>query len=376
MHDNTNIDEFIASYRSTERICVFTGAGVSFTQDKRYRAPGWKQLLNEILFELLGTAERQESETIFSELETKHVDLWDLATAVKTYAQSKEAFLQAFRKVVLKENESADSDGRLKTRNIDGATTLNATISFCSRIKEIRIHPCFAVNPKIEAVLTANYDPFLEAGATKKHESSLFKPMSRPSSTFKQGQLPVYHIHGYLPFGKKKKGEDQSSKIIPLPTEPLILDRDSYEQAYQPGSWTLCVLEHFLRKRTTLFIGFSFNDEYFLRELSRLGQEPHAPVHYALLREEDERPSGLLDEIRCANVRPVLYAEHDQIPNLLAHSYQSVLPTTEIRIPKKDGGKKLVNPDNYWKMLWFDKRWKGKSQSLRDKKKKETHIYT
>ena len=35
-------------YRSHAGICLFTGAGVSWTQDEAYRAPGWERLLHEI----------------------------------------------------------------------------------------------------------------------------------------------------------------------------------------------------------------------------------------------------------------------------------------------------------------------------------------
>jgi hypothetical protein len=97
-----------------------------------------------------------------------------------------------------------------------------------------------------------------------------------------------------------------------------------------------------------------------------LSQDPHARVHYALLRQGDERPSGLLDELRNVNVRPVLYDEHDQIPSLLVRTYQSILQRNDIRIPIKDNKKKLVDADQYWDMLWFDKRWKD-LKSLREK---------
>ncbi len=113
--------------------CIFTGAGVSFTQDERYRAPGWKQLLRDILAELLEESTPQEADAIVSNLDSPNRDLWDLTTAVKGCAKTEEDFLQAIRTAVLKENESADSYGRLKIGNLRGAKTLNAIVALCSR---------------------------------------------------------------------------------------------------------------------------------------------------------------------------------------------------------------------------------------------------
>jgi SIR2-like domain len=362
MRGYANVEEFVEAYRAAERICVFTGAGVSYTQDERYRAPGWKQLLRDILIELLGDSRRNEAELVLSGLETSHENLWDLASAVKSCATNDESFLQALRRAVLRENESVDSYGRLKAKNLRGATTLNAVVAFCSRVRELRTHPCFEVDPKIEAVLTANYDWFLEAGATAKHQAYRFKPMTRPSSALRRGSLPVYHIHGYLPYGKPKaRGATPRQKPTSglHPTEPLILDREGYESAYRPGSWTLDILERYVRSHTTVFIGFSFEDRYLRRELLRFSKAPQAPFHFALMRRDDDRPSGLLDELVDARVRPILYEDHCQIPQILAQAYQSALPAEGVLIPRKGLGRERFSPEMVWKMLWEDKRWKN-----------------
>lgn len=371
MSDGAQIDDFIEAYRSEKPICVFTGAGVSFTQDERYRAPGWKQLLREILLKLGDDSRRQEAEATFRALDAKCADLWDLATEVKACAQTDNQFQRALRTVVLKENESVDSDGRLKTRNLRGATTLNAIVAFCSQVREIQQHPCFEANPRIKCVLTANYDWFLEAGATTKHQSYMFKPMTRPGSILGPRQLPVYHIHGYLPFGKPDSKASTRHRPSPArlqPTEPLILDRESYERAYRRGSWTRAILDTFLSDYTTLFIGFSFEDRYLLGGLRRISQNPQAPVHFALMRADDERPAGLLGEIAIAGVRPILYGKHNEIPQILGRAYRSVLDPGGVAIPRKGADDKMVSPETVWEMLCMDKQWKDTAQNRRNQK--------
>lgn len=360
--DLPRIDELIKVYRRNERICIFTGAGVSFTQDDRYRAPGWKQLLKDILIELLKGCGRQEAEDVFSTLDSMNHDLWGLASAVKALAKTKEDFLKSFRRAVLKENESVDSYGRLKTRNLRGATTLNAVVAFCSQVRELRKHPCFEVNPKVEAILTSNYDWFLEAGATAKHQAGLFKPMTRQTSRLRQKQLPVYHIHGYLPFGKPEKQNSKHRKLPAIssqPTEPLVLDREDYERAYRSGSWTLDILNHYLGNYTTLFIGFSFEDVYFRCQLRRLAKRPQAPIHFALMCKNSDDPAGLFDEIMESGVHPILYEKHSQVPLILEHVYRSTLNPQGIKISLKGEGDELFVPSAVWRMLWMDKRWKG-----------------
>jgi len=360
MEDLPEIDDLVEVYHSPEQICVFTGAGVSFTQDERYRAPEWKQLLFDIFIELLDESERHEAEAKFSGYKAAYKDAWDLASVVKSHASSEKEFYQALREAIIKENESLDSYGRLKEKNLRGATTLNAIISFCSKVRELGQHPRFEVNPKIKAVLTANYDFFLEAGATTKHQKGLFKPMSRPSSGLDPGDLPVYHIHGYLPFGKSNNAASKaeaSSDAHLQPTEPLVLDRDSYEKAYLPDSWTRKTLDQFLCCYSTLFIGFSFEDQYLCRELERISKLPQAKTHYALLRRGDDRPSELLEEIGHARVQPILYDEHSQIPKILKDVYLSVFPDRKVSIPLAGGCEKQFDQKIIWDMLWDDKKW-------------------
>ncbi len=356
MRNFADIDELITLYRTKEQICIFTGAGVSFTCNDRYRAPGWTALLKQIFLDLMKGYGHKDAGEAFSALKAENPDPWDLATEVKAHAKTDQDFLTSIRKVILKENESLDIDGRLKEKNLRGAETLNALISFCSSVREIKRHPCFEVNPKVKAVLTANYDWFLEAGATIKHQAGLFKPMTRPGSSLKRKQLPVYHIHGYIPFGKS--GEENL-----MPEEPLILDRKSYECAYRPGSWTLDILDIHLAHYTTLFIGFSFNDRYFLNYLQSLAEKPQTPVHFAFMCNKERRPAGLLDELAKTRVRPILYADHIQIPDLLKTLYLSVIPHNGHELPLPEGQKRLFHPPAIWDMLKMDKAWTFDSEA-------------
>ncbi len=359
MNIEATISDLAAAYQNCDKLCVFTGAGVSYTQDERFRAPGWRQLLREVLVDLRCGISRENIDTEFESIEAKDPDLWAIASILKKRATDDDAFLEALRRVILKENESVDQYGRLKARNLEGAKTLNAVVAFCSEVREIQKKPCFAVNRRIEAVLTANYDYFLEAAGTTKHQAAHFKPMTRPQSRVKDSALPVYHIHGYFPFGKAKKGEDRSAEEVSERKRTgvdIVLDSDSYDLAYQKESWTVEIIRRYLRNYTTIFIGFSFADAHFLEEVRAISSQGNQPKHFALMRRGDVS-NKLEGTLSMAGIQPVFYENHCQVPSLLAKVYESALPGEGLLIPYMGRKPRLFKPTDIWDILLKDKRW-------------------
>ncbi len=341
--------ELVDAYRKPGQICVFTGAGVSFTEDARYRAPQWKDLLHETFKLLLCKKEGPAIKDLWEDLKAQHPDAWDLATAIKNWATDEQDYLRSLREAVLQENKSLDKYKRLKEGNLRKAHTLNAVIAFCSTVRDIKTHPCLDINPKIHAVITTNYDFFLEAGATTKHQANRFKPVARTTSREEEGKLPIYHLHGYFPF----------YHCVP-PMAPLILDRGSYEKAYHPNGRAVQILKKFVGQLPTLFIGFSFDDKFLLDQLKK--QRSGHPQHFALLRAGNKRPPEFFEEIEKAGVAPILYQEHMEVEDLLFHVYASALPEGGIPVSLKPKGmkkttEKIYSRKEYWSMLIHDKKW-------------------
>jgi len=340
-----HFDDLVEVYRNSEHMCVFTGAGVSFTEDERYRAPEWKKLLFNTLKLLLSEKGEAEVQNIWEDLQARYPDHWDLATGIKGWAKNEQDYLAKLRTAVLRENESLEKYKRLKQGNLRKAHTLNAVIAFCSGVRYIRAHPCLGINPQIRAVVTTNYDFFLEAGATTKHQADRFKPIARTTAREEEGKLPVYHLHGYFPYYD-----------VP-PEAPLILDTDSYQKAYQPEGRVAEILKKFLGPTPTLFIGFSFEDKFLLDQLHK--QRSPDVEHFALLRAGDDRPPDLLEKVVKAGVSPILYQEHYEVGELLFEVYASTLPGGVPVIHRRGGveEEKLYSPEQYWSMLIDDKKW-------------------
>lgn len=333
----------------TKRICLFTGAGVSFTEARHYRAPGWWDLLLEVHAGIHPELEERELRARFAELREQHPQAWDVASALADEAGGEANLLATMRRALVGRTGRDARYKRLPRAYLDNATTLNAVIAFCSRLRAIRVHPCLVPNRTVRAVLTLNYDWFLEGGATQKYNANPFKPMASLDSKEDPPRLPVYHIHGYVPHGIHRK-----------PRHPLVLTAKSYRRAYQPGSFARETLDAFLGQFTTLFVGISFEDELLLQRLEALAREGQTPPHFALIKEgsSDSALIGCLE--RAAGVRPIIYGDHGQIPTLLGHVYKARLTSEELRVPvESKTGKRIGHHDlswqDYWVLLLFNK---------------------
>ncbi len=341
-------------------VCLFTGAGVSFTKAKHYRAPGWWDLLMEMYARIHQEVQGRELQAdklraSFAGLRDTYSEPWAMASFLldELGGESRQdRFTEILREALVRRTTARDPKRqRLPIGYLKRAGTLNAVVAFCSRLRAIRAWPCYVPNPKVRAVLTLNYDCYLEAGATTKYESYPFKPMSSTESKEKPPKLSVYHIHHYIPY-------DMHSK----PRYPLVLTAESYRQAYQSGSFTRQTLDRFLGCYPTLFVGISFDDERLLRRLEGLTREPKVLSHFALLK-QGSVDSALLDRLHgSAGVQPILYEEHEQIPAIVGQVYQGGLSQEDLSVglESKDtrlpiGFQQLCQVD-YWMLLLFNKK--------------------
>jgi hypothetical protein len=172
--------------------------------------------------------------------------------------------------------------------------------------------------------------------------------MASLESKEKHGQLPVYHIHGYVPYGIRRR-----------PKYRLILTAESYRDAYRPGKFTTVTLDRFLRHFPTLFVGISFEDELLVRRIEQLAGWATTPTHFALLKKGSVR-DRLLKRLSKARVQPVLYERHQEIPTILGRIYQAGLKPDDLRVRKESKSGRLtghirMNRREYWERLLHTK---------------------
>ncbi len=351
-----NLDKLCQTYQN-EKICIFTGAGVSFTESKYYQTPGWWDLLLEIYTRIHPEVNNAEKPAKFEQLRKSYSHPWQMASHLEEIA-GEEKFTDILRQLFYHRTTKqdlkrrpigADKDKRLPIDYLNHALTLNAVIAFCSKIRAIRKHPCFLKNEKIQAVLTLNYDCFVEAGATQKYNSGKFKPRISRERPDRDDQLPVYHIHGYIPYGGRK------------PAKGLVLTEVSYQKAYQKEGDASIILNDFLSHFSTSFIGISFNDELLLKHLERQAKADGAKNHFAFLKIGTS--NELLKRLRSVNVFPILFEAYEQIPLILEQVYQTFFPSTlaiEIEAKIEDKIRKVgiveLTKNEYWELLLYNKK--------------------
>jgi hypothetical protein len=152
------------------------------------------------------------------------------------------------------------------------------------------------VNPtklSLHAVITYNYDDLLEQYLRDPDVGipccSIYKAGQKPAAT----ELPVYHVHGYLP-----QGDALESNSV------LLGEGDYHEQYSNPYTWqNLTQIEKFANY-TCLFIGLSFTDPNLRRLLDiarQLRTERHHQ-HFLIRRKHTkEEIAAALEKVLASN---------------------------------------------------------------------------
>jgi SIR2-like domain len=129
----------------------------------------------------------------------------------------------------------------------------------------------------VSAVVTYNYDDLLEfyLDNAEVEYNSIYTPYEYPSTN----ELPIYHVHGFLP--------DSKQQITNEMKESIVFSEYEYHLQYEKTtSWQNITQLSLLREKTALFIGLSMNDPNIRRLLDVATSYSKTQRHYAILRDE------------------------------------------------------------------------------------------
>ncbi|MGD9091485.1 MAG: SIR2 family protein [Anaerolineales bacterium] len=335
MRDPNYLD--LEKFYKKRPIALYTGAGVSWTSDDRYGMAGWDEFVRSILEADEGT----DSSTI--EDFNRRYDLcwvdkpWEMAEWVAKRI-GREVFEEHVRNIVQRKQNYKEYK-LIREDFLRVAPTLKAVTAFCGkftggRFVEYDSGRRAAIyenepNPRVRAVITSNYDHYLEAASSSIFRNQILKPVgARGSSVGKLNQIPVFHIHGYVPFPKKP---DKKVTEEPIPfVDPVVTKRD-YEQAWRSDdvfNFTMGPQIHVLRHYSVLFIGFSFRDEWVSNLLEDLNEErkdrSDRMFHYALMKNDEVNAKGedFFDKL---GVKPIRLNNFGEIREVMSHLYQAAL---------------------------------------------------
>ncbi len=344
---------------SRQPIVVFAGAGATLADRTRrseelpYGVGTWFQLLDKIV-----EASKDETlQRLYARERARTGEPWDLADWISRQVDGGQPGTGGrptrFQELIINVVRGPrDKQGRHRNLPVTGtdkrpikqlpspflraSQTMNAIVAFCGRLAAVtgarfgdasylgfRVEP----NQRVRALVTPNFDPYLEAAASRKYKRDLLKPVAAVDSTAGNlRQIPVFHVHGYVPFADLAE---------PGLRRSMVLTKSDYEReqksadAYSP---TLGPQVHLMRHYPTLFIGFSFSDQWIEKILQIIHREgrrfddPGETTRRRFAIVKGEEFSGRLDHLRDdLGVVPVVVKRFSEVPEVLGGLYEDAL---------------------------------------------------
>ncbi|WP_417324990.1 SIR2 family protein [Halarcobacter sp.] len=235
--------ETISTWYKAQRLVMVLGAGSSVS----YGLPNWNTLLQKILLITLEADKNKNQKEKAEVLAKTFSAIFEPNSLISArylhkYFQEKNpksqlAFENAIRDT-LYESLKAEEDSIL--------------------LKEIRQF-CIAAgrSPNLDSIITYNYDDILEECLKNIPVDIPFTPIYARGMRHEQYQLPIYHVHGYLP---RKGNLTKNNKII--------LGEDEYHQQYNDSyGWNNLIQINKFKDFNCIFIGVSFSDPNLRRLL-------------------------------------------------------------------------------------------------------------
>lgn len=264
----TNLKNLNESYQK-EQLVLVIGAGVSI----EFGVPTWSNLLQLLM---VHTIEKESnSPDVLSKLFNKIFTPNPLISGryLQRYFERNNSSFEKMVREVLYSKINKEKESNL----------FNEIIKLC-------VSP--GKSPNLNSIITYNFDDILEYKLEKTGLDIPYKTVHGIGIDIKNGELPIYHVHGFLPeIGKL----DDSNKIT-------FGENNYHEQYTNIYSWNNIVQINKFRDNTCLFIGSSLTDPN-IRRLLDIAYEQKGNkknMHYIIKKRIDR--DYILNEINSYEV--------------------------------------------------------------------------
>jgi hypothetical protein len=255
-------------------LTLYLGAGVS----KPSGLPSWEELVQTLYFSTL------EDESFINDLKPypnylfaiaewvlkqKNEPLDIIIRKIKQWYEGKD-FMQMMCNTLYagfgRETFGISIEG-LPEFILDKNKTLNAVIDCCLKSEPGK--------SGLRSIVTYNYDNLVELGLERyQNIKDNFLPIYKGNQVLRSDKIPVYHVHGYIPY--------QNSNIN---FDDLLFSEDQYNKAFQdPFYWGNVIQVNQLTNGTGLMIGISLSDRNTRRILDSIRNQPVTRNNYILMR--------------------------------------------------------------------------------------------
>lgn len=286
-----------------EQLVVVLGAGVSV----EYGLPSWDTLLQKLL---LGSFSDGDDggigkSAVLAKLFTKTFSPNPLIAA---------RYLKHHYKEKKTNNAFEETVREALYETLDG----EYSSALFNELAQLCVAP--GKTPNLDSIITYNYDDILENHLDGLNIDIPYRSISQVGVHANPGELPIYHVHGYLP----RKGKLTDSNLI-------TLSEDSYHQQYgDTYSWNNLVQINKFRDRSCLFLGLSLTDPNIRRLLDIANQQRggNETQHYVIRKKHDrEYLKEQLEKILSAN--PDILTEKSQASIKLDEAVSDLIKVME-----------------------------------------------
>ncbi|WP_342415016.1 TIR domain-containing protein [Paenibacillus sp. FSL R10-2782] len=227
---HTEDKKILARSLSEGRLTLVCGAGISVSAG----VPTWNILLNKLLEAMMKRISNNHNINInfenTSDFNVKYSNL-----IIGKY---------------LKNNLGNEFQDEVRRALYSGDITLNDTIDAITNLARPQRD-----KRSLDSIITFNFDSLIEENLNNNNIKN--QPIYCEGIKHKSDEIPIYHVHGYLPrFGD-----------IPHESK-IVFSEDSYHSQFiEPFSWSNLIQLNKLNQNTCLFIGLSLTDPNMRRLL-------------------------------------------------------------------------------------------------------------
>lgn len=124
----------------------------------------------------------------------------------------------------------------------------------------------------VGSIVSYNYDNLVELCLGEHAEN--FETVYRGNTRLTSGKIPIYHVHGYIPYQKNDVAFDD-----------LVFSEDQYNRVFQdPYYWGNVVQINQLTTNTGLMLGISLSDRNTRRILDSILNQPLPKDNYIIMK--------------------------------------------------------------------------------------------
>ena len=299
-------------------LSLYLGAGVSMPSG----LPSWEQLVLMLYYDTLGADITFPLQPFPNYL---------MAIAEWMLGEKKESLDTIIRKI---KRTWGNNFYDLLKQNLylnfseNGMPVLPPGLLEANRTLESVVRLCAASVPGtsgVKSVITYNYDDLLEIGLKKINRNNDFSTVWASDTVLEEDRIPIYHVHGFIPFEGEGSGMDD-----------MVFSEEQYNEAYQNAYfWGNMIQMQSMSNDTGLLVGISLADRNIRRLLDAIKRAPLLSENYLLIRKPKytvpEPDSG---DIKYINKRALEYLEimaysgikkehkaYDQITGIITQIY-------------------------------------------------------